>query len=149
MGVIIIGRFFLQKKVKHTPTKLDVFTYQYSCGTQYIFILYDYDLNTIIRASLKNQTAEEITKAWGSCHKRLIKNGHKVNLDILDNKISSTMKHAFEQNKVEFQLVTPDQHRRNTTKHGICTFKDHLLAGLVTCDPSFPIREWDRILNQC
>ena len=50
---------------------------------------------------------------------------------------------------MEFQLVPPDQHRRNTAEHAIYTFKDHLLAGLVTYDPSFPIKEWDRILDQC
>ena len=31
----------------------------------------------------------------------------------------------------------------------IRTANDHLLAGLATCDPDFPILEWDRILPQC
>ena len=59
------------------------------------------------------------------------------------------MKHAFEQNEVKFQLVPPDQYCRNAAERTICTFKNHLLTGLAKCDPSFSIREWDRILDQC
>ena len=29
------------------------------------------------------------------------------------------------------------------------TYKNHLIAGLYTCDPKFPSREWDRLLPQC
>ena len=28
------------------------------------------------------------------------------------------------------------------------TFKAHFLAGLASCDPAFPIGEWDRLLDQ-
>ena len=59
------------------------------------------------------------------------------------------MKHAFEKHNIDFQLVPPHQHRRNAAERAIMTFKNHLLAGLATCDPSFTIREWDRILDQC
>ena len=31
----------------------------------------------------------------------------------------------------------------------IRTFKNHFLSGLVTCDPGYPIHEWDRLLPQC
>ena len=51
------------------------------------------------------------------------------------------MRRVFEKNEVEFQLVPPDQHRCNTAERDICTFKNHLLTGLVTYDPSFLIRE--------
>ena len=73
------------------------------------------------------------------CHKRLINNGHEVHLHILDNEVSATMKHAFETNGIKFQLVPPHQHRRNAAERAIRTFKNHLLAGLATYDPTFPI----------
>ena len=49
----------------------------------------------------------------------------------------------------EYELVPPHQHRRNAAERAICTYKNHLLTGLATCDPSYPIEEWDRILEQC
>ena len=125
------------------------FPYQSSRGTQYIYIVYDYDANAILHAPLKSRKADDITSAWKKCHKRLINNGHEVHLHILDNEVSATMKHAFETNGIKFQLVPPHQHRRNAAERAIRTFKNHLLAGLATCDPTFPIREWDRILQQC
>ena len=39
-------------------------------------------------------------------------------------------------------------HRRNAAERAIRTFKAHFLAGLATCDPEFPISEWDRLLEQ-
>ena len=59
------------------------------------------------------------------------------------------MKHVFELNDIEFKLVPPHQHRCNAAEKAILTFKNHLLAGLATCDSSFPITEWDKILDQC
>ena len=42
--------------------------------------------------------------------------------------------------------MQPNQHRRNAAERAICTFKNHLLSGLATCDPDFPLREWDQLL---
>ena len=45
-------------------------------------------------------------------------------------------------------MAPPHQHRQNAAENAIKTFKSHLLSGLATCDPHFPISEWDRILPQ-
>ena len=39
-------------------------------------------------------------------------------------------------------------HRRNAAERSIRTFKSHFLSTLATCDPDFPITEWDRLLQQ-
>ena len=39
-------------------------------------------------------------------------------------------------------------HRRNAAERAIRTFKSHFLAGLATCNPNFPITEWDHHLQQ-
>jgi hypothetical protein len=49
---------------------------------------------------------------------------------------------------VEYQLVLPHVHRRNAAERAIQTFKNHFLAFLATCDPDFPVSEWDRLLFQ-
>ena len=39
-------------------------------------------------------------------------------------------------------------HRRNAAEQAIRTFKNHFLAGLAGVDPNFPIKQWDRLLQQ-
>ena len=38
------------------------------------------------------------------------------------------------------------QHRQNSAERAICTFRNHLIAGFITCDPYYLIIEWDRLL---
>ena len=49
---------------------------------------------------------------------------------------------------ITYQLVPPHNHRANPAERAIQTFKNHFIAGLCSCDPDFPIREWDRLLPQ-
>ena len=88
--------------------------------------------------------AEAYTKWYG----RLTRHGHVVKLFIMDNECSADLKRAILKVNNDFQLVPPHQHRRNAAEKAIRTAKNHLLAGLATCDPDFPIAEWDRILPQ-
>ena len=46
-------------------------------------------------------------------------------------------------------MVPPYIHRRNAAERVIHTYKNHLIAGLYTCDPKCPSIEWDQILPQC
>lgn len=50
--------------------------------------------------------------------------------------------------KMDYQLVPPNQHRRNVAERVMRTFKNYLLAGLATCDPRFHIHKWDCLLDQ-
>ena len=67
---------------------------------------------------------------------------------ILDNEISKDFKEALKKYNITFQLTPPHIHQRNAAERAICTFKNHFLAGLASCDPKFPAREWDRLLDQ-
>ena len=58
------------------------------------------------------------------------------------------MKLAILNTNSTFELVPPHQHRRNTAERAIRRAKKHLLAGIATCDPGFPITEWDRLLRK-
>ena len=68
---------------------------------------------------------------------------------VLDNEASELLKDTMKANKVTYELVPPHQHRRNAAVRAICTLKNHLISGLATCHPDFPLREWDRFLTQC
>ena len=57
------------------------------------------------------------------------------------------MKLAIVKEDAKYQLVPPHQHKRNTAEKQF-GLKNHLLAGITTCDPDFPITEWDGLLRQ-
>ena len=78
----------------------------------------------------------------------MAKNGHKINNFILDNDLSHELKKSFEKHNIQYQFVPPHVHRANAAERAIWTFKAHFLAGLASCDPAFPIGEWDRLLDQ-
>ena len=74
--------------------------------------------------------------------------GEQPLLYILDNEILQDLRKVFLKNKVDFQLVPPRIHRQNAAERTIRTFKNPFLAGLASCDPGFPLSEWDRLIPQ-
>ena len=128
-------------QTRNFPVKL-------SRGDQYIFILYHFDTNTIHDVPLKNKHSYSITQAWLECYALLNHYGEAPTLHILDNECSQDLKDAFLNEQVKFQLVPPHVHQKNATKRASRKYKNHLIAGLCTCDSRFPVREWDRLLLQ-
>ena len=125
------------------------FPVQSGRGNNYIFILYSYDSNAILSTAIPNRQGKTLTTAWTTTFQKLQQNGYAPDLHILDNECSSDLKTAFTKYKIDFQRVPPHSHRRNAAERAIQTFKNHFVAGLCSCDPSFPLSEWDRLLPQC
>ena len=124
------------------------FPVQSSRGYQYVMILYDYDSNAILSKPLKSRQASELTTAWTKLHEKLQDNGFAPELHILDNECSDELKKAFKKHNVDFQRVPPHSHRRNSAERAIQTWKNHFCSGLATCDPKFPLTEWDLLMPQ-
>ena len=124
------------------------FPVQSSRGNNYVMVVYCYDANAIIAEPLKNRSAGEIVKAWKIINKKLENAGVCPSIYILDNEISQEFKQALHKKDIQFQLFPPHIHRANVAERAIQTFKDHFLAGLSSCNPKFPLREWDRLLHQ-
>ena len=125
------------------------FPYKSTSGNEYLYILYDFDSNAIFALPIKNRQAKTLTTAWETLYQRLTNTGHKTKHFILDNEISGELKKAFNKYNVSFELTPPHMHRRNAAERAIRTYKNHLLAGLATCHPEFPLTEWDRLIEQC
>ena len=117
-------------------------------GNQYIFVMYHYDTNSIHATPIKSRHTTHITEAWEKTFHLLKSHGEAPDIHILDNECSFEMKQAFTAATVKFQLVPPHLHRRNAAERAIRTFKNHLIAGLCTCDSRFPASYWDKILPQ-
>ena len=67
---------------------------------------------------------------------------------ILDNEFSEEFKRSSEKYDVTYEKVPPNIQRRNSAERAVRTFKSHLLAGLASIDSSFPINQWDQLLEQ-
>ena len=128
---------------------MEKFPHKSSRGAQYIFIMYDYDSNAILSSTLKTRQAKEITTAFNQCYAKLLKHNNQPKLFIIDNECSNDLKLSIKKNNNTYELVPPHMHRRNAAEKAIRTFKNHFLSGLASCDPNYPIFEWDRLLNQC
>ena len=57
-----------------------------------------------------------------------------------------SLKTFLRDSSVKFQLVPPYLHHTNTAERAIQTYKNHLIAGLISCDPKFPLHLWDRLI---
>ena len=81
--------------------------------------------------------------------RHLASRGHKVDVQILDNKVSTYFKRTnVEDWGATYQLVPPNIHRRNIAERAIRTFKAHFLSVLAGVDPTFPKFMWDNLLVQ-
>ena len=124
------------------------FPYKSSRGNQYILVFYNYDANYINAIAVKSRQASELKNAFVSHTDTLQRSGIVPTMYILDNEISNDLKLALTKYDITYQLVPPAQHRRNAAERAIRTFKNHFLSGLASLPPSFPISEWDRLLEK-
>jgi hypothetical protein len=83
-----------------------------------------------------------------SIHQELTVKVFKPKLQTFNNEASTALNNFFTINNIAYQLVPPHFHRRNAAEHTIRTFKEHVVAGISSVDPSFPMHLWDRILQQ-
>jgi hypothetical protein len=78
---------------------------------------------------MKSRSASEWLKAYKHIHQELTSRGLKPKLQNLDNEASAAVNSFFTENDVEYQLVPPHCHRRNSAERAICTLKEHFLSG--------------------
>ena len=119
-----------------------------SRGNKYLMVLYDYDSNAILAEPLKSRKQQEILRAYKVLVNCLEKRGLRPKLQTLDNEASQLLKDEMDSRRIKWQLVPPDIHRRNAAERAIRTYKNHVLAGLASTDPNFPLHLWDRIIKQ-
>jgi hypothetical protein len=93
-----------------------IFPVRSSKGNWYVMVCYYYDCNYVKPVPMKSIIyASECLKSYGGIHQELRSKGFKPKLQTLDNEASAALKSYFTENDVEYQLVPPHCHRRNTT----------------------------------
>ena len=102
----------------------------------------------IFAEPMKSRSATDHLNAYKHIHNILKSRGLKPQLQRLDNEASHLLKTFLHDNQVDFQLVPPHAHRRNSAERAIRVFKNHFIAGLCSTDPSFPLHLWDKLIPQ-
>ncbi len=112
------------------------------------FVLYHYELNSILTKPITGLDDRTIFVAYKMQLGKLNKRGFKVKLNVMDNQATKFIKQFLVKQDFKLQLVKPHNHRVNTAKHVIQTFKDAFIAALATTDSNFPLQLWDRLTPQ-
>jgi hypothetical protein len=119
-----------------------------SKGNSYFMVCYVYDCNYVNVISMKSRSTSEWIKAYDTVHQELTVKGFTPKLQTLDNEASTALKNFFTVNDMDYQLVPPHCHRRNSAERAIWTSKENFVTGLSSVDPAFPLHLWDRLLLQ-
>ena len=117
-------------------------------GKQYIMVLLKVDSYFILAEPLKNRTSGKLTRAYKTIMDRLHNCGIKITLHILDNECPSEFKDAIHSYGAKYQLVPPNDHRRNIAEKVIQVFKDHFVPVLCATAEDFPMKLWCRLIRQ-
>ena len=116
-------------------------------GNQYIMVIFEAKISdNIFVEPMRNRQAAEMVNAYQRAVDRMKKAGIEPKMHILDNEISAEFKQAISDNGMQYQLVPPNDHRRNIAEKAIQIFKDHFIAVLCGTDESFPMQLWDQVL---
>ena len=107
-------------------------------------VLYDHDSNAILSDTLTSRNKRELIQATCVLHTYLSNRGLAPQYQILDNECPRDLKQFLRDSSVNFQLVPTHLQRTNSAKHAIQTYKDHLVAGLSSCDPNPSLNIWDQ-----
>ena len=111
-------------------------------------VLVELDSNAILVKGMKDRTSGEMIRAYQHLVVRLKTAGIQPKHHILDNKCSTDFKAAIAKNRMTYQLVPPNDHRRNIAEKAIQTFKAHFIAIICGADKSFPLHLWCQLLPQ-
>eukprot|EP00804_Cyclotella_cryptica_P020749 CCRYP_016588-RA/>CCRYP_016588-RA protein AED:0.03 eAED:0.02 QI:0/0/0/1/1/1/3/0/1217 len=119
-----------------------------SSRNRYQMILYHVDSNSIWAEPTKNKTEGELILARNRALQHMKACGIQPTRQVLDNEISAAYKLAITASGMTYQLVPPDDHRRNIAEKAIQTWKDHFIAVISGTDAKFPLHLWCQLLPQ-
>jgi len=110
-----------------------------SQGNRYQMILTHIDTNSIWVEATKNKTEGEMILARRRALLRMKACGIVPKHQVMDNKCSAAYKQEINETGMTYQLVPPNNHRRNIAEKAIQTWKNHFISVLSGTDEKFPL----------
>ena len=117
-------------------------------GNKYIFVLYNWDTNSIISRAIKDRKDTEFVRVHDEIIEELTVKGVTPTTKRLDNKASKAYTNNITKHGIKYQLTPAKMHRRNITERAIQTFKNNFITILAGTHSTFSKNEWDRLLPQ-
>jgi hypothetical protein len=111
-------------------------------------VLIKINSNAILVKAMKNHTTGEMIRANQVLMDCLCSVGVTPKMHILDNECSAEFKERIQLNNMQYQLIPPNDHRRNIAEKAIQVFKAHFISILCSTDKAFLLHLWDRLLGQ-
>ena len=115
------------------------FPHSSSRGNNYQMIIHEIDGKSTWVEATKNKTEEEMIVARRQALKRMQLQGIIPKHQVLDNETSAPYKAKIVATNMTYQLVPPDDHRRNIAEKAIQTWKDHFVGVLGGMAATFPM----------
>ena len=113
-----------------------------------IFILYDWTMNEILAAPIKDTKYETTIEAFQTHIRYIAKRIFKHIFIVIDNVASKATKIYLQEENIQMQLVEPHNHEVNSAEREIHTFKNHLIAGISIWYENFPTILWSYLISQ-
>jgi len=111
-------------------------------------ILHHVDSNSSWAEAMRTQSGGELILTHARVLAWMRHRGLIPKHQILDNQASTEYTATIEAFGMTYELVPPEEHRRNMAEKAIQTFKDHFVGVLSGCAPSMPIHLWGQLLPQ-
>jgi len=119
-----------------------------SCGHKYIMILAEVDGNYIAMEPMKSKETSKLVRIYNAIIEWLAQKEIRPAKQMLDNDPPCEYLEAIKHDNIMWELIPPHNHRCNIAENGIQVEKGHIIANILGCDESFPIKEWHRLLPQ-
>ena len=142
------AHFFIIHSSKTHSDRMGKFTHIVRSSNQCLMIACVVDANLILAAPFKTNTKRQLTATYLKIENELGKRGIAINMHVLDNEAPELHKDATEHSKCSYQLVPPNDHRRNASERAIRTFKEHFLRILTGLHKQFPLSMWDHLIEK-
>ena len=88
----------------------------------------------------------KLLQAFTKIHTYLTESGLKPKWQRFEIECPASLKSYMEREKIQYQLVPLQIHRRNLIENTNGTFKDHFITGITSVDQKMPLYLWCRLL---
>lgn len=118
-----------------------------SVGHKYIFIMYDLDSNFIKPVAMKLRETNEMLRCFEECYAHFKAAGFVAQLIKTNNEVSKRLIEAFRSKHLDYECVSPGDHRQNPAERAIQDFKNHFISVRAGTDESYPANARHHLLD--
>ena len=124
------------------------FPYTSRRGHNYMLIVYNEETGYVHVVMLKSRDTSALLQAFRSDLTFWRDHNRQPAFLMMDNEAPNALRETLQAEGVTLQLAPPHNHRTNAAERYIRYWKEHFIAGLCLVDPSYPMQDWDLLVEQ-